>query len=143
MSSFVFNIAKERIAKGEINFDEKENLKLALVNEGLFTSSNIETSSTWTDEVDMFEIDEEGEYTKGGPELLGVEVTDADEHGHVYVKCDDVTFGTHLTISAYGAVVYEDDGNLICAIDFGGNVSSSNGVYEINFDSTKGFLKLS
>ena len=149
MPSFVFNIAKKRIAKGEITFDGNENLKLALVKDDLFTSSNIETSSTWTDEVDTFEIDVEGEYTNGGTELLEVEVTEPDEYGHVYVKCDDVTFGTNTTISAYGAVVYEDDGegeddgNLICAIDFGGNVSSSNGAYEINFDSTKGFLKLS
>ena len=150
MASFVFDKVKERIAKGEINFDGNENLKLALVDESFWSVAALKNQEKWvTGGIKGFEIHEEGGYT-GAVDLenVVVEFNQATQYEYnAYVKCDDVTFGTNTTISARGAVVYEDDeeddGNLICAIDFGGNVSSSNGVYEINFDWYKGFLKLS
>ncbi|MFW6219910.1 MAG: hypothetical protein ACOC33_03640 [bacterium] len=141
MSSFVFNIIKDRISKGEINFNNNTDLKLALVNEDLFDEDNIETSSTW-DDINEFEISATWGYDTDGISLSGVEVEE--NNGNFYVKSDKVEFGTNTTISARGAVVYDNsfnDDNLICAIDFGKNVTSSNGVYEITLDDP-GFLRI-
>jgi hypothetical protein len=78
-------------------------------------------------------------YTAGGKALTGNGVTVDTAANEAVFDADNVSWASS-TITARGAVIYVDTGNaatdrLIHYVDFGGDLSSSNGTFEIAWDA--------
>lgn len=72
-------------------------------------------------------------YTAGGQSLRGYV---CDMHGHVsYYDWDDPLW-PHATIKARGALIYNatKEGQAMAVLDFGGEITSSNGPFTVQFD---------
>ena len=70
--------------------------------------------------------------TSGGSALVNLGVTIGDSTG--FVDFSDLTF-TNVTINAAGCLIYNSSqsNKAVCALDFGGNKSSSSGTFTIQF----------
>ena len=80
-------------------------------------------------------------YTTGGKEITGKTVT---QGSPTVFNGNDVVW-TGITVNAYHAVIYDDtltNDDLIASIDFGGEVSVSDGTLTIEWDTT-GIITLS
>ncbi len=92
------------------------------------------------------EVASGGGYTTGGATLSGKSVSyDATSHEARLLAAN--TTWTSSTITARYAAVYKDTGTgstspLMGWVDFGGNVSTSSGTFEIDWDATLGVLYL-
>ena len=71
-------------------------------------------------------------YTAGGSALTNLGVTTGDSTG--FLDFSDLTFST-VTVNAAGCLIYNSSqsNKAVCALDFGGNKSSSSGTFTIQF----------
>lgn len=113
--------------------------KLALYdNNASFTAAT--TAYTATDEVAA-----SGSYSAGGGALTNVTPTSSGTTA--FTDFADLSF-TSATITAYGALIYNDSAAgdpAVCVLDFGGAKTSTNGTFTIIFptaDSTSAIIRI-
>lgn len=130
MASFNFNSMVRSALTGGIDFGG-DSFKMLLVDTALTETEK----DAWEDRADVTgEVSGTG-YTAGGKACtLTVAATD-DANNDVEITIDPVSWASS-TITAAAAVVYKDSGSaatdlLICTIDFGGDVTSTNGTFTV------------
>lgn len=132
MASFNFNAMVRSLVTGSIDFDT-DNFKMLLV-----TTALTETEKDgWDFRDDVTnEVANGGGYTTGGEAVtLTVAATDT-TNNDVEITAAPVDW-TSATITAAGAIIYKARGGassadeLVCFIDFGGDVSSTNGTFTV------------
>ena len=153
MSSYVFDNIKPMISSGGIDFSPgtANPYSLALVTSGVFadnTTGNFSNSATWS-QISDYDITNDSSYNNTGytapvniASVSAVNSDDSNQYTETILKADDINFNVS-TIDARGAVIFRNDVDqtLVCAIDFGSIISSSNGIFTINLSD--GFLKIS
>jgi hypothetical protein len=127
---------------GGIDLDT-DTIKIALVTNSY--TPNRDTDDNW-DDVVTYEVGNSGTYSVGGATLGSVTVTADNTDDEGVFDAADVSW-TATTITAKGAVIYKSTGTnstskLICYLDFGTDKSTSNGTFQITFNS-EGILNLS
>jgi hypothetical protein len=136
MASIVYNSFKRELFNGDHDLDTDN------INVALFTDSFVEDELNHSEFADLTgEVAGTG-YTAGGETLANSSITSGSGAVAIF-DADNVTWGSS-TITARYAVLYNDtlaNDNLICAIDFGSNQSSSNGNFTIQW-STSGIFRL-
>lgn len=139
MASVVYNSFKRDIMNGGIDLDT-DAIKVALVTSSY--TPNIDTHDNFDDITN--EVSGTG-YTAGGATLGSVTVTvdNTDDEG-VFDAAD--TSWASSSITARGAVIYKSTGTastskLICYVDFGSDVTSTNSTFSIVWNS-EGILNL-
>lgn len=136
MASFNFNAAIHKIVTGAIDLDT-DSFKMMLVTTDLSSTTTPKDTYDFRNDVTGVEHAATGGYTAGGVACtLTVAAVDA-ANDDVEVTCGVVNFGSNTTITARGAVIYKSRGGadtadeLLCFIDFGANVSSTNGSFTV------------
>jgi len=132
MASGIYNKLKANLANKIVDI-EVDTLKIALLDSNhSFDADN----NTWAD-VSANEVVGTG-YTAGGATLANASVTQDNTNDLAKIDADDVVW-SGSTITASFAVIYDDtlaNKDLICCIDFGGDVSSTNGDFTIEFNAS-------
>jgi len=129
MASLVYNTGLNASLTGGVDFDT-DSFKIMLV-----TSSYTADKDLHEDRADVTnEVTGTG-YTAGG-ESTTVTVTKDNANDRVDIDFSDVSF-PNSTITAAAAVLYKDTGSdatdtLIAYLDFGGDVSSTNGTFTVS-----------
>jgi hypothetical protein len=140
MANAIYNSFKRDIANGSIDLDT-DTIKLMLVTSDY--TPNIDTNTKRSDVTN--EVSGAG-YTTGGAALQNKTVTINPTSDKAIFDADDVTFSV-ATITARGAVLYKSRGGassadeLICYLDFGSDITSTAGNFNIAFD-TNGILTI-
>lgn len=130
MASFNFNAGIRNIVTGAIDLDT-DTFKMLLVT----TMPGSTEKDSWDKRDDVTnEVANGSGYTTGGAActltVAAVDTTNDD----IEVTCSAVSW-TSATIAAAGAIIYKSRGGassadeLLCAIDFGGTVTSTNGTF--------------
>jgi hypothetical protein len=130
MASFLYDSAIQNIGSGLIDLDTHA-FKIALLTSSY--SPNPTTHTQWS-HVSPYEISASG-YTTLGKSLSGV--TWATSSSISKFDASDVVW-TAATITARYAVIYDDSAAndpLICLLDFGQNMISTNDDFTIQFDA--------
>lgn len=108
--------------------------KLALyaIGSGGKSSTTATLGATSTVYVTTGEVASSGSYVTGGSALTNVAPTSSGTTA--FTDFADITFTT-ATITARGALIYNDTNGdkAVCALDFGGDKSSSSGSFTIQF----------
>lgn len=134
MANAIYNSFKRDIANGSIDLDS-DTIKLMLVTSDY--TPNIDTNTKRSDVTN--EVSGAG-YTTGGSALQNKTVTINTTSDKAIFDADDVTFST-ASITARGAVLYKSRGGassadeLICYLDFGSDITSTAGNFNIAFDA--------
>ena len=132
MASLIYNSALNDMATGAIDFDTNS-FKIILV-----TSSYTPNKDTHTKRSDVTnEVSGTG-YTAGG-DLTSVTVTNDTANDRIDINFSDVSWSS-ATLTAAAAVIYKTTGtsstdNLVAYLDFGGNVTSTNGTFTLDITS--------
>lgn len=133
MASLIYNSAIDDLAKGNIDFDT-DTFKMMLV-----TSSYTANKDTHTKRSDVTnEVTGTG-YTSGG-DTTAVTVTKDTANDRIDIDFGNVAWSS-ATITAAGAVIYKARGGassadeLVCFLDFSGNVTSTNGTFTVDVTS--------
>jgi hypothetical protein len=139
--NFMCTSFKVELMKAVHNFTTStgNTFKLALYdNSASFTAAT--TAYTATNEVAN-----SGTYSAGGGTLTNVTPTSSGTTA--FTDFDDLSF-TSATITAYGALIYNDSAAgdpSVCVLDFGGAKTSTNGTFTIIFptaDSTSAIIRI-
>lgn len=139
--NFMCTSFKVELMKAVHNFTAStgDTFKLALYdNSASFTAAT--TAYTNTNEVGN-----SGTYTAGGGTLTNITPTSSGTTA--FTDFDDLSF-TSATITAYGAMIYNDTaaGNpSVCILDFGGAKTSTSGTFQIIFptaDATNAIIRI-
>lgn len=131
MASFNFNSAIHKIITGAIDLDT-DSFKMLLITSVLTETEK--DSFDFRDDI-INEVAAGGGYTTGG-NVCTLTVAAVDNvNNDVEVTCAAVSWPT-ATITAAAAVIYKNVGTaatdpLLCHIDFGGSVSSTNGTFTV------------
>ncbi len=133
MASGVYNRFKANLLKGLVDLSGSGS---HVVNVGLLSSSYAFNAdhNVWTALSTLYEVSGTG-YTANGQALANKAVTQDDTDDEGVFDADDTTWASS-TITAQFAILYDATLNtkdLICAIDFGSNQSSSNGNFTIQW----------
>lgn len=132
MASLIYNSCLNDMATGAIDFDTNS-FKILLV-----TSSYAPNKDTHTKRSDVTnEITGTG-YTAGGSSSA-VTVTNDTANDRIDINFADVSWSS-ATLTAAAAVIYKTTGtasadNLVAYLDFGGNVTSTNGTFTLDITS--------
>ena len=133
MASLIYNSAIDDLAKGNIDFDT-DTFKMMLV-----TSSYTPNKDTHTKRSDVTnEVTGTG-YTSGG-DTTAVTVTKDTANDRIDIDFGNVAWAS-ATITAAGAVIYKSRGGassadeLVCYLDFSGNITSTNGTFTVDVTS--------
>lgn len=132
MASLIYNSCLNDMATGAIDFDTNS-FKIELV-----TSSYTPNKDTHTKRSDVTnEISGTG-YTAGGVSTA-VTVTNDTANDRIDINFADVSWAS-ATLTAAAAVIYKNTGtastdNLVAYLDFGGNVTSTNGTFTLDITS--------
>lgn len=135
MANAIFNSFKRDIQNGSIDLDT-DTVKLMLVT-ATYTP-NIDTHTKRSDVTN--EVSGAG-YTSGGVALANKAVTQNNTSDKGVFDADDIVIST-ATITARGAVLYKSRGGassadeLIAYLDFGSDITSTAGNFNIAFDAT-------
>lgn len=127
--NFMATSFKQQLMQGVHNFTAStgNTFKLALYdNNASFTAAT--TAYTATDEVAN-----SGTYSAGGGTLTNITPTTSGTTA--FTDFDDLSF-TSATITAYGALIYNDTAAgdpAVCVLDFGGAKTSTSGTFQIIF----------
>jgi hypothetical protein len=127
--NFMATSFKQQLMQGVHNFTAStgNTFKLALYdNNAAFTAAT--TAYTATDEVAN-----SGTYSAGGGTLTNITPTTSGTTA--FTDFDDLSF-TSATITAYGALIYNDTAAgdpAVCVLDFGGAKTSTSGTFQIIF----------
>jgi hypothetical protein len=137
MASGVYNILKSELMKKNPDL-VNDTVWCALLDNSHSFSASSTVNDQWTD-VSANEIAAGGGYSTNGTTLSNMAVTCDDVDNEGVWDADDVTWSSS-TITAYHAVLWDDTVTspadmLICSIDFGGEKSSNNGDFTIQWDS--------
>jgi hypothetical protein len=133
MPSLMFNSGKKDLQNGNIDLDS-DTIKCMLT---LGYTPNKRTHTKRSDVTG--EISGSG-YSSGGQALANKTVTQDNVDDESVFDADDVVFNPS-TLSADGAVLYKSRGGassadeLICYIDLGGTINSTNGPFTIPWDA--------
>lgn len=135
MASFIYDEAQKLFLSGALNLADN-NIKVMLVS-GSYTpsaSSHSVTGNIGSNEI----VDSLGSYTRGGKLLTSKTLSVS--AGVATFDAADVSWTTS-SITASGAVVYQSGATpatsyLIQYVDFGGNQTSSNGTFQIVWNSS-------
>ena len=133
MASGIYNIFKANCMSGRVDLAGSGS---HTINCALLTSSHSfqADNSYWT-AISANECPGTGNYTTGGATITGKTVTQDNSNDRGAFDADDVTWASS-TITARFAVLYDNTLNskdLICAIDFGQDYSSSSGNFTIQW----------
>jgi len=132
MASLIYNSCLNDMATGAIDFDTNS-FKILLV-----TSSYSPNKDTHTKRSDVTnEITGTG-YTAGGSSSA-VTVTNDTANDRIDINFADVSWSS-ASLTAAAAVIYKTTGtasadNLVAYLDFGGNVTSTNGTFTLDITS--------
>lgn len=135
MANTIYNSFKRDIANGSIDLDT-DTIKLMLVTSTY--SPNIDTHTKRSDVTN--EVSGTG-YTAGGVALSNKTMVVNTTTDKGVFDADDISIST-ATITARGAVLYKSRGGassadeLIAYLDFGSDITSTAGNFNIAFDST-------
>jgi hypothetical protein len=132
MASIIYNSCLDDAVRGNIDFDT-DSFKIMLV-----TSSYTADKDTHTKRSDVTNEASGTGYTSGGA-ASAVTVTKDTTNDRIDIDFADVSF-TSATITAAGAVIYKNTGtastdNLVAYLDFGGDVTSTNGTFTVDITS--------
>lgn len=135
MASGVFNRFKTNLLKGLVDVAGSGS---HVVNVGLVSSSYVFNAdhNVWTQISTLYEVSGTG-YVANGAALANKTVTQDDSDDEGVFDADDTTWASS-TITAQFAIIYDATlitKDLIAAIDFGSNQSSSNGNFTIQWHS--------
>ena len=129
---------KSEVLKGTHKFSAsgRNSFKLALyaIGGGGKSSTTATLGAATTAYTTTVEVANSGSYTAGGGALTNVDPTTAGTTG--YTDFADISYTT-ATITARGALIYNDTNSdkAVCALDFGGNKTSTAGTFTIQFPS--------
>lgn len=132
MASLVYNSALDEAVTGSIDFDT-DTFKIMLV-----TSSYTPNKDTHTVRTDVTnEVSGTG-YTSGG-NTTAVTVTKDTANDRIDIAFGNVSWASS-TITAAAGVIYKSTGTagtdlLVAYLDFGGNVSSTSGTFQVTVTS--------
>ena len=128
---------KKELLEGVHNFKNSggNTFKLALyaISSGGKSSTTATLGATTTAFTTTGEVTSTGSYATGGGDLTRVDPTTSGTTA--FTDFADISFTT-ATITARGALIYNDSasGNpAVCALDFGGNKTSTSGTFTIQF----------
>lgn len=132
MASLIYNSCLDDAVKGNIDFDT-DSFKIMLV-----TSSYSADKDAHTKRSDVSNEASGTGYTSGGASTT-VTVTKDTANDRVDIDFSDVAWSS-ATITAAGAVIYKSTGtsssdNLVAFLDFGSNVTSTNGTFTVDITS--------
>lgn len=139
--NFLCTSFKQELMQGVHNFTAStgDSFKLALYdNSASFTAAT--TAYTATNEVAA-----SGSYAAGGGTLTNITPTTSGTTA--FTDFDDLSF-TSATITAYGALIYNDTAAgdpAVCVLDFGGAKTSTSGTFTIIFptaDATNAIIRI-
>lgn len=135
MASLVYGHCIDNLNMTAFNFNETSNNYKAMLVTSTYTP-NQDTHEFRTSVTN--EVGNSGSYTSGGGATT-VTVTKDDANNRSDVTFSSVSF-TSATITARAAVIYRDTGaaatdELIAYVDFGSDVSSTNGTFTVTFSS--------
>lgn len=133
MASLVYNNGVNAALTGGVDFDT-DSFKIMLV-----TSSYTPDKDQHVDRADVTNEVTGTQYTSGGGSTTPTVSLDT-TNDRVDITFSDVQFGTAqngATITAAAGVLYKDTGNaandtLIAYLDFGGDVSSTSGIFTVS-----------
>ena len=133
MASLVYNNGVNAALTGGIDFDN-DSFKIMLV-----TSSYTPDKDQHNDRADVTNEITGTQYSSGGGSTTASVNLDT-TNDRVDISFTDVTFGTAqngATITAAAGVLYKDSGNastdtLVAYLDFGGDVSSTSGIFTVS-----------
>ena len=133
MASLIYNNAKELLLRGDLDFDTDTVFAMLVTSAYSPNIDNHTTRNNVTNEVTGVG------YVAGGKEVTNLVVSQDNVDNEGVVDGDDVTW-TSSTITARAAVLYKRVGTaatdlLIAYVDFGENKVSSDGDYEIQWNS--------
>lgn len=139
MATELYNSGKRDIANGLIDFTN-DTIKVMLVTNAY--TPDIDTHENRDDVTN--EVVGSG-YTLGGQVMANIAVVKDTTNDRATIDADDNQW-TPSTITAGGAVIYKDVGTpatdlLIGYLDFGGDIISDNGDFDINWDAI-GFMTM-
>lgn len=132
MASFNFNAAIHKIVTGAIDLDT-DSFKMMLITSAL-TETEKDSFDFRNDIIN--EVANGNGYTTGGNACTLTVAAVDNTNNDVEVTCAAVSWPTS-TITAAAAVIYKARGGLasadelLCHLDFGGNVSSTNGTFTV------------
>ena len=127
---------KSEVLKGTHNFSASggNSFKLALyaIGSGGKSGTTATLGAATTAYTTTGEVANSGSYAAGGGALTNVDPTTAGTTG--YTDFADISYTT-ATITARGALIYNDTNSdkAVCALDFGGNKTSTAGTFTIQF----------
>jgi|TARA_R100001530_G_scaffold5679_1_gene6974 hypothetical protein len=127
---------KKELLEGVHNFllSGGDTFKLALyaISSGGKSSTTATLGAATTAFTTTGEVASSGSYTTGGGSLTRINPTSSGTTG--FTDFADISFTT-ATITARGALIYNssDSNKAICALDFGGNKTSTAGTFSIAF----------
>jgi hypothetical protein len=139
--NFMCTSFKQELMQAVHNFTAStgDTFKLALYdNSASFTAATTAYTSS-------NEVADSGSYTAGGGALTNITPTTSGTTA--FTDFDDLSF-TSATITAYGALIYNDSAAgdpAVCVLDFGGAKSSTSGTFTIIFptaDSTDAIIRI-
>ena len=111
-----------------------DTFKLALyaISSGGKSSTTATLGASTTAFTTLGEVASSGSYTTGGGSLTRIDPASSGTTG--YTDFADVSFTT-ATITARGALIYNssDSNKAVCALDFGGNKTSTSGTFTVQF----------
>lgn len=143
MANFVYNNYKALILSGDV--DLVNDTIMCMLVSGSYPASEataIDTHTT-TGDIGANEVfDSQGAYPQGGSELTSRAIVTDDSNNRSYFDAANISWDPS-TITAAGAVIYKsgDPAHLVGYIDFAGDKTSSNGVFQINW-SANGILQI-
>jgi len=136
MASRNFTNLADHIARARINFGA-DTFKALLVS----SVPNETALDTWDYRNDVTGEITDADYTAGGFAVTAsvAAVDAANDRVAVTFSCADPTYSA-ATLSAVGCIIYKSTGTdttdpLVCFVDFGGTVASTNGDYTVTFDN--------
>ena len=134
MASLIYNSALDDVVKGLIDFDT-DSFKLMLV-----TSSYTADKDAHTKRSDVTnEVTGTGYTSDDAANATTVTVTKDTTNDRIDIDFSNVSW-TSATITAAGGVIYKSTGtastdNLVAYLDFGGDVTSTNGTFTVDITS--------
>lgn len=136
MANVIYNSAKKYLINGAIDLDT-DTIKALLVTSSYTPNMD---SHDFRDDVSN-EVSNGNGYTTGGAALSNKSVTQDNTNDRAAFDADDVVWST-ATITARGAVLYKSRGGassadeLICYLDFGGDITSTAANFTLAFNSS-------
>jgi len=129
---------KVQLLNGQQNFSSNT-FKLALYTSSASLDENTTAYTTSN------EVPSTGNYSAGG-NTLTVSVTPTNSGNVAYISFANTSWA-NATITANGALIYNSSQSnaAVCVLDFGGDKTSTNGTFAINFptaDSTSAIIRL-